>query len=834
MVDTRDSTQADSKAQDRARKSPSAPSKLTLIGEAQHEYNPDEAQEFIDTVFHAPIADGAHRLVYSASYNNPGMPSPGGVAGIINKVMARTTKARAMYFNASTCFPDEEGTLRHKRDLFSAFHVLVLDDVGTKVPLASLPPMLRDNPTYVIESSEGNFQYGYVLEEPITDYGHAVAMIQTAAMAGLTDAGGLMATKIVRLPAGVNGKNDDVKRLYPVKLHTMDGPYWTPEALLIHINYELNAELVTWDKIVAGELAPLAKKYHTKYLPTAPISQAANGAIDPVLEWLYAEDMVLADSGSDWVTIRCPWGHSHTTGDDSAGYTPIGRGDVYVRGFHCFHEHCADSHTKEFVHYVLANSDFGCIPIRDPSAGIFERYCFEEATNKAWRLNGVTPTQVDLNGFKTKHNQPVTAYKLGSKGLQTRAMSVAQLWLESPYRQDVHSVVHMPGDELYVDDAKHETVSLNTYRPPIWGDGTYDDAHVEKFEAYLEYIVPAKKERDYFLDWLSAKMQNPMFRGTGIVMVTPAYGVGRNTLASMISELVGHHNAVGVSFDDLLGGTDYNYWETAQLVVVSEAKETADFMSSKGPHKAYETLKQRVDTTNNFTTVNVKHVAQRTVKVCTSYLILTQHTDAVAIPADDRRLTVLSNPLTPAKPAYFTETNAWLATKAKDGSPAWARSVYRWLRVRKIDNPDRLMLPLANKGKKAMVADGQSLPARICSGLAEYLSLKGVYALTQQQMRLIVDGTLVGLNYDIDHRDSFYRNCFNDISVASSMAIRASGRLSRVRVFKHAVGVKKLTPEIMKMGNGELPRELHAFFTTAVDQVDTSEITKHLIDTMVV
>jgi len=834
MADTRDSTQAETKAQARAKNSLSAAPKLQLLGDVHHEYNPDETQEFIDTVFHAPIADGAHRLVYSASYNNPGMPSPGGVAHLISKVMGRTTKARAMYFNASTCFPDDEGTMRHKRELFSAFHVLVLDDVGTKVAIDSLPPMLRDNPTYVIESSAGNFQYGYVLETPITDYGHAIALIQTAAMAGLTDAGGLMATKIVRLPAGINGKNVDDKRMYPVTLRTMDGPYWTPEALLIHINYELNAELVTWDKIVAGELAPLARKYHTKYLPMAPISQAANGAIDPVLEWLYAEDMVLADSGSDWVTIRCPWGHSHTTGDDSAGYTPIGRGDVYMRAFHCFHEHCADSHTKEFIQYVLANSEFNSIPIRDPSAGIFERYCFEEATNKAWRLNGITPTQVDLNGFKTKHNQSVTAFKLGSKGLQTRAMSVAQLWLESPYRQDVHSVVHMPGDELFVRDAQHETVSLNTYRPPIWGDGKYDDTHVAKFESYLEYLLPAKKEYAYFLDWLSAKMQNPMFRGTGIVMVTPAYGVGRNTLAGMVSELVGHHNAVAVSFDDLLGGTDYNFWETAQLVVVSEAKETADFMSSKGPHKAYETLKQRVDTTNNFTTVNIKHVAQRTVKVCTSYLILTQHTDAVAIPADDRRLTVLSNPLSPATPAYFTEINAWLGVKAKDGNPEWARSVYRWLRTRKVVNPDRLMLPLVNKGKKAMVTDGQSLPARLCSGLVEHLSECGVFALTQQQLRLIIDGALVGLNYDIEHRDNFYRNCFNDVSVASNMVVRAGGRLSRVRVFKQAVAKKKLTPEIMKLANTELPRDIKQFFTTAVDQINTIELTKHLIESTVV
>jgi hypothetical protein len=842
MTDTTDSTEEDVQTQPQTKQDvetlpdkeerPNPKSKIRGVGDEVVDYYPEEVREFINTVFHADITPGAHRLVYKAKYNNPGMPHREGVDHLIDQSLTRLTKARVLYFNASTCVRDDKGVLRHKRDLFSAFHVLVLDDIGTKIPLDKLPKALRDNPTYIIESSEGNFQYGYVLETPIQDYDHALALIQTVAMAGMTDSGGLMATKIVRLPAGVNGKKDPDKRLFNVKLHTMGGPYWTPEILLKHINFELNNELVTWDKIVEGSLAPLAKKYHTKYLPHNPVSQATNGAIDPVLEWLYAENMVLADSGNEWVDIRCPWAHTHSDGEDSAGYTPIGRGDVYTRGFNCFHEHCADSHTKEFLQYVLSNSDFGCIPIRDPSAGIFEVYCFEESNNRAWRLNGATPTQVDINGFRTKHNQPVTAYKLGSKGLQTRAMTVAQLWLESPYRQDVHGVVHNPGDTLFVEDGKYKTISLNTYRPPAWGEGNFDNKHVKKFNDYLDYIIPDETERLYFLDWVTSKMQNPLFRGTGIVMVTPAYGVGRNTLAGMISELVGRHNAVEVSFDDLLGATDYNYWELAQIVIVAEAKESTDYMTSKGPHKAYETLKQRVDTTNNYTTVNIKHVAQRTVHVCTSYMILTQHTDAIAIPEDDRRLSVISNPLSPESPAFFTKVNAWLRAKDENGDAEWAKSVYRWLMTREVKDPDRLMLPLNNAGKRAMINEGQALPAQVCSAISRHLISQGLYALSQHQFRAIMDMTLAGLNYNREHRATFYRNSYNDVSVISNMVVRLNGRTSRVRVFKPAITSHDLTPELLKMTNGELPHDLKCFLTESVDKVDVNAVSKHLLDTM--
>jgi hypothetical protein len=833
MIDTKDSTQEIKKAQDSTLGALKVLPKLHLIGDEPHEYSPEQAQEFLDTVFHVKPADGAHRLVYTSPNNNPGMPAPGGVDALVNKVMRRTTKARAMYFNASTCVPDSEGALRHKRDLFSAFHVLVLDDIGTKIPLDRLPEALRTQPTYIIESSPDNFQYGYVLDEPVTNYDHAVAIIQTAAMAKLTDAGGLMATKIVRLPDGVNGKKDPDKRLFPVKLHTMEGPYWTPEKLLEHINFELNDELVTWEKIVKGSLAPLATKYHTKYLPHAPIAQSIDGAIDPVLEWLYREDRVLADSGNEWIDIRCPWCHGHTTGDDAAGYKPVGRGaDPYIRSFNCFHEHCADNHTKEFIHFILSNSDFGSIPIRDPSAGLFERYCFDETHNRAWRLDGNTPTPVDINGFRTKFNQPVMAFKLGSKGLQPRSMTVAQLWLESPDRQDVHGIVHRPGEDRFVQNSRDSTVCINTYRPAPWGDGKYDMAEVQPFIDYVQYLVPNKKEREYFLDWLASKIQNPLFRGTGILMVTPSFGIGRSTLANMLSELVGSHNALNVPFDDLLGAGKYNYWEVAQIVTVSEAKESADFTTSKGPHKAYETLKQRIDTTNITTVVNIKYAPHRTANVCTSYLILTQHADAIAIPKDDRRVSVITNPITPKPTAYFTKLNKWLQLCDKDGQLIWAKHVYRWLREHVVENPDRLMLPLDSVGKTTMIDEGKTLPARVCEAIASYLSKKETYAITVPQLRATLDVVLRELHYDREHRDAFYRNCFNDVSLTMGMNMRVGGKVCRVRAFKQITERFNFTSEHLKMGNKDVPEDIKNMVKASVDNINIQKIAKAVVDTL--
>ena len=96
----------------------------------------------------------------------------------------------------------------------------MLDDIGTKVPIDTLPEGLE--PTYIIESSAGNYQYGFVLDEPVTDLEQAEALIQLVYESGYSDAGGKMATKLVRLPGGVNGKKGE-KRLFPVKLTKDDG-----------------------------------------------------------------------------------------------------------------------------------------------------------------------------------------------------------------------------------------------------------------------------------------------------------------------------------------------------------------------------------------------------------------------------------------------------------------------------------------------------------------------------------------------------------------------------------------------------------------------------------
>lgn len=770
-----------------------------LITDHVFTYSPERVEAFLDTVFHAGLPEGAYPLFYTArnTQYGPGLPLQEAEEGLL-KVLRRTRNGRALYFGMSSAYPDAEGVLRHRRESFAALHVVVLDDIGTKVPVDSLPEELE--PTYIIESSAGNFQYGYVLDEPITDLALATALVQLVGLSGLTDGGGVMATKIVRLPDGINGKPVEDKRHFAVNLVSDDGPLWTPRALARVLNVEIDNSTVTWDRILDG-YTPVADKYNANYLPLRPVAQAASGIVDPVLEWLYRAGMVWGDSGAEWVDITCPQAHLHSAGGaETAGYKPLGRGEnPKMRGFHCFHEHCANFDTKGFIAYVLHNSDIQALPIFDPSIDIFGRYVFDSVSNKVWNCAGGTVMAHNVDGFKTQFNENATAYRIGKEGrIAPVPISAANLWLASPYRPVVRGAVHDPSQGVMVKDVD-DCLWVNTYRPANWGDGPFENFHVEPFEDFLSYLLPDEDSFHYVLDWITCKMQNPLFRGTGLVMVAEAFGVGRSTLGNMLATLIGGHNATTVSFDEFLNPNGFNHWEDKQLIIIPESREGASPSEARGAYKAYEILKQRVDTTVQNAVLNVKRQPHRTVRVTTSYLILTNHLNAVARPEDDRRLTILRNPDKPRPAWYFRRLYDWLGQVDAKGQPVWARHVYRWLRQRTVEDPKRLLHPLVTEAGRAMEQEAAPPLKRIVKAVAQVCAERGfAFALNTQLKHLVDRGLLVleGQGEYMEVSAAYLRRSLDDYSLSfQHLKMRAGADApQRLRVFRSAIA-QELVPK---------------------------------------
>jgi len=755
-----------------------APNIIETVGAKKIQFKPTETLSFIDKIFHTLPA--GHRLTYSAKTNEPSLPLES--VDMLKKVLTRTSDPKALYFCASSCVAPQTGRLTHSVALFSAFHVVVLDDIGTKVPISDLPDELT-KPSYIIESSKGNYQYGYILKEPITNYDAAKRLIQTLSLAGLTDSGGAMPCKIVRLPDGVNGKDDPKKYDYPVTLKEENDALFTPEEILTAVNYSIDGTTVTWEGIKNTTIDPMARKYNTSYLSKQPTAQHTNGVIDDVLEWLYENGKVISDSGDGWVEIECPTCAKHSDPSDiSANYFPLGRGEGKSRGFKCFHDHCSETDTKWFLQWVINQSDFELLALYQSNHVSCGDHVYCRSDDNVYPM-------YSKKGF------PLQSFKRGEKGGMSYAINYkgatvpihhVDLWLKSPYLIVVDGEprdVSKP-DRILID---HEHGHyLNTYEAIPWGEGAYDQAEVDYILNYIRFLLPNHDEYKYFMDWVAAKVQNPAFRGTAIVMMTPTQGIGRSTLFSMLSVLLGEDNHAKVRFDRLSGAGDFNEWSDKLLVSLDEASQSGDPRENQ---RAYNRLKEEVDTNNAKVTVNVKYKPTFKTQNCTSFLIATNHTNGLALDSYDRRFTIMTNPDVPlAKSFYVPFTTDYLLRKDPDGLPTWARHFYRYLKTL---TPDLVALsrPLHTQAKQEAIQVSMSHTERAAAAVEKYLIDNDICFVSVSTINTVMTQA-IARGDGVEVKTKALTFACNRFSSSFAKSKKINGAVERIRIFTKPVAAR--------------------------------------------
>lgn len=197
---------------------------------------------------------------------------------------------------------------------------MMLDDIGTKSKIPPLPP------TWIMETSEGSFQWGYGFSDQPSK-GEFSAAITAIAAAGYTDPGATNPVRNFRIPGSVNlkpGRNAFRARL--VEFHP-DREYTLPQI----------CEALEVTPAEADTARNLAFKLR-------------DTGMDTVLEWLNDQGLVLSHTNAEgWMGIVCPNHAEHTDGQIGARYKPLDR------SFCCYHGHCEGFNTQAFLSWVSAN-----------------------------------------------------------------------------------------------------------------------------------------------------------------------------------------------------------------------------------------------------------------------------------------------------------------------------------------------------------------------------------------------------------------------------------------------------------------------------------------------
>lgn len=725
---------------------------LKYVNIPPKDYDLAKIGSFLDAVFHAGLDDDENILTWIVPpTRSPSFPIS---EEKMKERLSATRNSCALYYATATCKRDTDGKLYHRKKLFSSLRVVVLDDIGTKVPLDKIPADFP--PSYIIESSAGNFQYGYILDEPVDTLEASEALIQLVYESGYSDEGGKTPVKLVRLPEGVNGKVGE-KGPFVSDLVKLTDVTYSPQQILTALNIH-----VSWGDVLV-DADSVTKSRASKSLGSspwasiAPKAQAMNGYIDPVLEWLYEQGYVAHDNGGEWLDIKCPWFEGHTTGKDDARYKPLGRGEnVDQRAFYCHHGHCKTTNTTaEFLKYIAGVSGIQAGAF-DPSAALTTQYVFDKLCNSVWDIKSdLREMKITMQSFNTLHPHKAVVHTVEGK---PKLIGMTSLWAVSPSRVVVAGSTYDPSTTARIVDRKGENF-VNLFSIPEWGHGPIDQKDVDTFTQYLEYLIPEQQDRDYFLMWLAAKCQDMSFRGAAIVMVANKQGVGRSTLADMIKTLLGATNVADVPFGEMIGDNQFNEWQEKPFIV---SEETLSADPSKF-YNNYERLKTLVDPRSRGITINPKFGMKREVQAHGTYLFLTNHVNALAMPAEDRRFYVMNNALTPAAPAVFTALNKWLNKDDEDGMPSWGRSVYRWLQNYTVSIEELTAPPPVTQAKSDMA--GASL-SDIDFAVIKLLELwPDPYVNASEIFKVFSNPVLAGpLRFDEDTKVKYVKRAVNDAS----------------------------------------------------------------------
>jgi hypothetical protein len=220
--------------------------------------------------------------------------------------------------------PDESGGYRAKKKLAVSVHAIMVDDIGTKIDTERLSSCL---PSWAIETSPGNFQYGYIFQEPIADVEIVEQLKQQLIDAGLCDSGATgAAARWMRMPVAINGR-----RKYGASSPRCRLAQWNPQ-LKFTID-ELYAKL----SLSRVSSKTSSKKQNPEYITEINEQASVNSLV--VINALKEKALYKKSLGSGKHDITCPWVTQHTDAvDNGAAYFEPSE-QFPTGGFRCHHSH---------------------------------------------------------------------------------------------------------------------------------------------------------------------------------------------------------------------------------------------------------------------------------------------------------------------------------------------------------------------------------------------------------------------------------------------------------------------------------------------------------------
>jgi hypothetical protein len=488
---------------------------------------------------------------------------------------AKLKKDWAIYGNTGSFILDRFADGKVSASAANCEYVLVmmLDDIGTK---SKEPPLA---PTWIMETSEGSYQWGYAFSEQPSK-GDFTAAIKAIAKAGYTDPGATNAVRNFRLPGSVNlkpGRGNFASVL--VEFH--------PER-----EYTL-AEICTALDVVPDP---------TDTAQNNPIRLADTGK-DSVMTWLNEQGLVLsAPNGEGWMGVVCPNNGEHTDGNIEGRYKPLDR------SYCCLHGHCVDFSSQMFLDWVANNGG----PAVDH--GLRDELIAEKMT---LALSKITPNEV-YRDTAAELIAEVERKELGRIEKADWYQRFAYIQDDESYfdmqdrrevsRQTFNALFrHIPCKSIHTARKVEASICFDENRQAMgakalvgvtyaagedvivtrdgdlfgnrWRDARPDLSNLQSGDIspwldHCQELVPEPAELDHIFDVMAFKVQHPEIKVNHAILHAGDEGSGKDTFwAPFIWAVCGDHLKNRGIMDNNSVNSQWGYQLESEILIINELKE---------------------------------------------------------------------------------------------------------------------------------------------------------------------------------------------------------------------------------------------------------------------
>lgn len=262
-------------------------------------------------------------------------------------------------------------------------------------------------------------------------------------------------------------------------------------------------------------------------------------------------------------------------------------------------------------------------------------------------------------------------------------------WFSSPTRQDVRDTVFIPSAQKII---AHQGVKLwNRYSPSgVVAAELCEEAVLAPFFRHIEFLFPAKGDRELFIDWMAMTVTKPELRIPWTPLLISPPGAGKGLIYAVLSKLMGEHNC-NMIIPERLENQFNGFIANSTLVCIDEMKFSAKYgISDKLKNLISETKME----------VNVKGEQEKNTQVYANVIIFSNHINATYVEDKDRRFWVHRIDLIPDT-AHFEELWSWL--DEADTIP----HLLKWFQERNLKGFKYASHPPMTEAKQEMIDAGK-------------------------------------------------------------------------------------------------------------------------------